>query len=192
MSMSPPPEHEGASAPVKSTNPRTLALVLGGVGCGLLFICGAVGAVVLFPVLAQARESAWTNGCLGNLRRLSASTLIYAADNDERLPGAAWMDSLSFTVQGGERVFHCPKIRSQENGAYGYAFAAYLVEKRTPDSPIPAQQAMIFDSNFTARNAVGPPSSAPMPPRHSRGRPKGNNTAFLDGHVEFLPVDAAR
>lgn len=192
MSMTPPPEHEGASAPPKKLSSRSLALVLGGIGCGLLILCGVFGAAVLLPVLAQARESAWTNGCMGNLRRLSTASLIYAADNDDHLPPPNWMDSISFDLQGGERTYHCPKVRSQENGGFGYAFSSDAIGKRTPSFHVPATQPMIFDSTLLQRNAVGPISSSPVPTRHTRGRSKGNNVAYVDGHVQLVTSETAR
>jgi prepilin-type N-terminal cleavage/methylation domain-containing protein/prepilin-type processing-associated H-X9-DG protein len=43
-------------------------------------------AALLFPVFAQARESARKTRCLNNLRQIATAVMMYAADYDERLP----------------------------------------------------------------------------------------------------------
>jgi prepilin-type N-terminal cleavage/methylation domain-containing protein/prepilin-type processing-associated H-X9-DG protein len=43
-------------------------------------------AALLFPVFAQARESARNTRCLSNLRQIAMAVMMYAADHDERLP----------------------------------------------------------------------------------------------------------
>ena len=48
----------------------------------------AILAAILFPVFAQARESARKTSCLSNHKQLSASFLMYAQDSDEHLPSA--------------------------------------------------------------------------------------------------------
>lgn len=190
--MTPPPEHEGASGAPGKSNPRTVAMILGGVGCGLLIICGVLGVAVLIPVFAQARESAWTTGCASNLKRISTASLIYAADNNDRLPPSPWMDAIRNDVRGSERTYHCPKVRSQQNGGFGYAFSCLTIGKRTPEFDVPSQQVMILDSSKLERNAVSDPSLLPSPARHQRGKVRGNNVVYLDGHtslVEFPQVD---
>ena len=43
----------------------------------------AILAAILFPVFAQARESARQTSCLSNLRQIGAANMMYAADYDE-------------------------------------------------------------------------------------------------------------
>jgi len=43
-------------------------------------------AALLFPVFAQARESARRTRCLSNLRQIATAVMMYAADHDDRLP----------------------------------------------------------------------------------------------------------
>src|SRR5499425_2146486 len=49
----------------------------------------AILAAILFPVFAQARESARQTACLSNMRQMGLAVQMYAQDYDERLPLAA-------------------------------------------------------------------------------------------------------
>jgi prepilin-type N-terminal cleavage/methylation domain-containing protein len=46
----------------------------------------AILAAILFPVFAQARESARQTRCLSNGKQIGLATLMYSQDYDERLP----------------------------------------------------------------------------------------------------------
>lgn len=46
----------------------------------------AILAAILFPVFAQARESARSASCLSNIKQLSLAVLMYTQDYDERFP----------------------------------------------------------------------------------------------------------
>jgi prepilin-type N-terminal cleavage/methylation domain-containing protein/prepilin-type processing-associated H-X9-DG protein len=46
----------------------------------------AILAAILFPVFAQAREKARQASCQSNLKQLTLAFMMYAGDNDERLP----------------------------------------------------------------------------------------------------------
>jgi prepilin-type N-terminal cleavage/methylation domain-containing protein/prepilin-type processing-associated H-X9-DG protein len=46
----------------------------------------AILAAILFPVFAQARESARTISCVSNEKQISLGILMYVQDNDERFP----------------------------------------------------------------------------------------------------------
>src|SRR5579871_6111928 len=46
----------------------------------------AILAAILFPVFAQARESARTISCASNIRQIGVAILMYVQDNDERFP----------------------------------------------------------------------------------------------------------
>jgi prepilin-type N-terminal cleavage/methylation domain-containing protein/prepilin-type processing-associated H-X9-DG protein len=51
----------------------------------------AILAAILFPVFAQARESARMSSCLSNLKQIGTGTLMYIQDYDERYPNTiAW------------------------------------------------------------------------------------------------------
>src|SRR2546425_2173714 len=46
----------------------------------------AILAAILFPVFAQARESARTASCLSNVKQLGLAVMQYVQDYDERYP----------------------------------------------------------------------------------------------------------
>src|ERR1051326_6937621 len=46
----------------------------------------AILAAILFPVFAQARESARTSSCLSNEKQIGLSIHMYAQDYDEAFP----------------------------------------------------------------------------------------------------------
>jgi prepilin-type N-terminal cleavage/methylation domain-containing protein/prepilin-type processing-associated H-X9-DG protein len=48
----------------------------------------AILAAILFPVFAQARDSARQSTCLNNLKQLGTGLMMYAQDYDETLPSA--------------------------------------------------------------------------------------------------------
>jgi len=51
----------------------------------------AILAAILFPVFAQARESARMSSCLSNLKQIGTGTYMYVQDYDERFPNTiAW------------------------------------------------------------------------------------------------------
>jgi prepilin-type N-terminal cleavage/methylation domain-containing protein/prepilin-type processing-associated H-X9-DG protein len=46
----------------------------------------AILAAILFPVFAQARESARTSACLSNMKQIGLSVKMYSSDYDENFP----------------------------------------------------------------------------------------------------------
>ena len=50
----------------------------------------AILAAILFPVFAQAKQSAKATSCLSNLRQLDTSFVMYQTDNDDYFPLAAY------------------------------------------------------------------------------------------------------
>ncbi|MFQ3586753.1 MAG: prepilin-type N-terminal cleavage/methylation domain-containing protein [Fimbriimonadaceae bacterium] len=51
----------------------------------------AILAAILFPVFAQAKESAKRTSCLSNQKQIATSTLIYAGDYDDVFPMSAYV-----------------------------------------------------------------------------------------------------
>ena len=59
----------------------------------------AILAAILFPVFAQARESARTISCLSNEKEISLAILMYVQDYDERYP--QWISTANPDVRSG-------------------------------------------------------------------------------------------
>ncbi|MEI6422064.1 MAG: type II secretion system protein [Lentisphaerota bacterium] len=107
---------------------------------------------LLFPVLGKAKEKARKSACLGNLRQLGVSVIVYAGNNADYLPmavrvGADPDDPKSIRnmleVQSG-KVFECP-ADSEKNyegetffDRYGssYEWNAWLSGRRIDRSEI--------------------------------------------------------
>src|SRR5688500_15272813 len=53
----------------------------------------AILAAILFPVFAQARETARKTVCLSNMKQIGLASMMYAQDYDEILPNTTWYDS---------------------------------------------------------------------------------------------------
>src|SRR5512140_3233524 len=54
----------------------------------------AILAAILFPVFAKARERATAAACLSNQKQLVHALIMYAYDNEDRLP-RAWTNELT-------------------------------------------------------------------------------------------------
>jgi len=145
-------------------------------GCllGVLFVCGAI----MWPVFLAARTASGTAACLSNIKQLAIGELLYANDNDDRLPPtAAWMDCITKYVKYPE-AFHCPSVKGESS--YGYAMNLDCGNKKDYDDPTPAEKVLLFESILLERNATSGVYDLPDPPRHN-GR---NCVAYLDGHVK--------
>ena len=58
----------------------------------------AILAAILFPVFAQARESARKASCISNTKQLGLGVMMYAQDFDETYPCNSWDGALMGTT----------------------------------------------------------------------------------------------
>ncbi|GIV07499.1 MAG: hypothetical protein KatS3mg017_0701 [Fimbriimonadales bacterium] len=66
----------------------------------------AILAAILFPVFAQARESARQTSCLSNQRQFALATLSYVQDYDEQFPQSVYsMERAILNPGSNDRVF---------------------------------------------------------------------------------------
>ena len=69
----------------------------------------AILAAILFPVFAQARESARKTSCAANLYQLGVALQIYARDHDGRLPPRHHdLKPLAVPYLNSVTLFRCP------------------------------------------------------------------------------------
>jgi prepilin-type N-terminal cleavage/methylation domain-containing protein/prepilin-type processing-associated H-X9-DG protein len=85
----------------------------------------AILAAILFPVFAQARESARSTSCLSNMKQLGLALRMYSQDFDETYPNVRlWADPVSGDLNKGlcwknvvipyiknKDIFRCPSNR---------------------------------------------------------------------------------
>ena len=92
----------------------------------------AILAAILFPVFAQARESARKTSCLSNQKQLGVAFLLYVQDSDERLPNTVdgpaginqtggWMYYTSFPANTTPKSYDVTK-----GSLYAYAKNAQI------------------------------------------------------------------
>jgi len=73
----------------------------------------AILAAILFPVFAKAREKARQTKCISNVRQIAMASLMYAQENNERLPvSSAFWSSIGVP----SAVFVCPTKKTLSNG----------------------------------------------------------------------------
>lgn len=69
----------------------------------------AIGAGIMLPVLARARESARRTACKANLSQISKACGMYGADHKGKLPPR--LKDLVPNYVADKRIFHCPSVR---------------------------------------------------------------------------------
>lgn len=187
MSMTPP--IEAPAAPAKRNRSVLLvSAVLVAVATMCLMLI-AVGFAMLFPLMRQRRLAERRTDAIQRMQRLSTATLVYATDNDDRLPLASnWMDSV-YKFDPSGRDFISPMVGQTEFGGgtrYGIAFMAPLSGVEVKSVAHPAEHVMLFDSILMGRNASSGLETVPKPPRFGRTERGGNVIAFVDGHVKLV------
>ena len=68
----------------------------------------AILAAILFPVFAQAKETAKQTVCLSNTKQIGMGSHLYAADEDDRMP--AWATRVP-PINGGNSDYLPPEIQ---------------------------------------------------------------------------------
>ena len=134
---------------------------------------------VLFPVLQKARSDSGPSP-LSNVKQLNTALLMYAQDNNGRLPpmnsAIQARSALVPYVRGNERVWHNFERRRYEPGERRLLFHVnpFLSAKRlTQFSPAEQRTMVTFYGRALGRNA-----------------PSGRYVGFLDGRARFVPTEA--
>ena len=91
----------------------------------------AILAAILFPVFAQARESARKISCLSNMKQLSLGWLMYAQDYDETNPMTAQRSpSGGRRADSRARVLLCPSRAARPLVTCEIAVSRYRQSRR--------------------------------------------------------------
>ena len=132
----------------------------------------AILAALLLPVLAKAKEKAWTVGCLSNLKQLETCWHLYAVDNNDLLPPN---DSVMY--MGGDvaaaSVSWCPD------------------HARTDTNTVDLESGVLFTYNRSVaiyhctadKSTVETPSGQPLPRLRNRSY---NMSQSVNGYPEYL------
>jgi prepilin-type N-terminal cleavage/methylation domain-containing protein/prepilin-type processing-associated H-X9-DG protein len=169
----------------------------------------AILAAVLFPVLAQARESARKATCLSNQRQLGAAVTLYTQDYDEGFPQThptatpwnfddaevtletPWRDLVEPYVRS-EKLFNCPS----DSGAPDWHPSSYAPNGYTvygaslPDVSRPSD--MIYAAEIPSGAVIDDfsPWYGPEALREDLATHRHSGGAcylFVDGHSRRLP-----
>jgi prepilin-type processing-associated H-X9-DG protein len=105
------------------------------------------------PITQVAKGAAKRTACLSNMKQVALGTLMYGADNDDRMPDASkWRASIMPYVQNPE-TFRCPDDKSGSATSYRMnPLMSKLEQTRVED---PAKTVMIYEGDangFIARH----------------------------------------
>ena len=136
------------------------------------------------PQMRQMTQDARGAPSQSNLKKLSLAIIMYAQDNDQKLPDAdKWVDEIMPYVKN-EAVFCDPAAPDLK---YGYAFNRALSGARLGGIKDPLATVMVFESMTGVKNAADTGQSLPRPGRHSGG----DYFVFADGRAGWV-ADGAK
>jgi len=149
----------------------------------VVLLLALVAAAVVPGMLAKAKQKANHIRCMNNVKQLNLGLMMYASDNNDRLPsGTNWCDVLMPYVKE-EKTYVCSSGKPDQR--CHYAFNVKLAGREMKDIQTPSQTVLIFETDG-GWNAAGGEELLPAKPRHSGAYAVG----FADGHAEL--VRAAR
>ena len=133
----------------------------------------AVGAAVLFPVFARARDTARASSCMADMKQLTMAAIMYAQDNNGKLPTMTnWQTQLKAYTHKPISEIQCPV------GGSHYAINKNLAGLSLDRIQNPSDKVLFFET-FSPNN-YGSRADAVLV-HGGEG-----NFAFADTHVEKL------
>jgi len=138
----------------------------------------AVLAAIVFPVFKQARAKGWQALCMSNQRQMALNAVIYAQDNNDKLPAA---ETVWTSLNLPDEMFVCPAAGNDD--PISYVYKRSIAGKRL---------GMIINMSATILFADGKSQDHlysninDLDPRHV----KKIIVAFADGHVELRTTDS--
>ena len=164
----------------------------------------AILAAILFPVFAQARESARQTTCVSNTKQLMFAFTMYASDYDgmscpcRRGRGEPWSDNM-LAYSNNKQICRCPNDTRPLTDAAGILNPSYATNQRVAGQLMDTfkedstQLAAFAEANGCMignplQVAVGPGGNMMtgcLAPRHRERL----CLAFADGHAKALKAD---
>jgi|GEM_PF-6542089 len=117
--------------------------------------------------------------CLSNIKQINLGMLMFASDNDERLPSAdRWVDEIMPYVKSPE-IFKCPGDKSGAKSSY--AMNSTLSGMSMKDIKNPSELVLVFETSKPGNNPAGGPEAVLKSSRHNSMAAFG----FTDGHAKM-------
>ena len=136
-----------------------------------------------FLLAPRPRQYFPRTACFSNVKQLAFASVMYADDNDDRLPLAEWETALLAYAKHGE-LFRCPfpkEARREDRKAY--AMNAHLLGRRLDRDPA---LALVFDSDQSGPDALSVHLRPVAGDRHQDVLTVG----YADGHVKPSQIPA--
>lgn len=153
---------------------------------GGIFALACMAGAIIMPILASNNRNVNDTNCQANLKSLAAAALMYASENDGRLPAKGWDKALK-KIQPDDMIYACPVQARIDPRSSGYAISDKVAGKEINSFQDQDQEILFFDSVVTQPGLTDKPTSTPRPGRHSNGR--SNNVVYLDGQVRSIPTN---
>lgn len=133
----------------------------------------ALGGSILLPSLAKARELSKRSVCAANLKEIGAAIHTYASTNESRFPpDFKTLVAAQFLVP---KQFRCPGSSAG------------------PPADDPTEEELGACYIYIAgQNADSNPENVLVYEKNVNHKCEGGHVLFVDGHVEFLPVDQVK
>jgi len=146
------------------------ALKAGLIEMAAALLFSMLAGALLFPVWAKPHPQL-NPRCFANIKQIVLAALMYAEDNDGRLPDAArWPRQLLPYVRD-RALYGCEKDHS--GAAVSYAMDSRYSGRRIGEYPRAAERVLFVDADGAGRPVA----------RHNGGC----HCAYLDGHVKWFP-----
>src|SRR5262245_34755126 len=91
----------------------------------------AILAAILFPVFAQARESARQTTCLNNCKQIGVAVAMYTADYDEKFP-VQRLDGMRIMAAGGKEITYYDSLMPYIKNAQVWVDPSGQDDKKPP------------------------------------------------------------
>jgi prepilin-type N-terminal cleavage/methylation domain-containing protein/prepilin-type processing-associated H-X9-DG protein len=163
----------------------------------LLVVIGVIAilAAILLPVISRAKEQARSTACLSNLRQVGIALQLYVQDHENKLPAMydallstntpatnlATVDIVLTNYLGSPKILRCVSDDKQlfDKTGSSYAWNSLLNGQDADHLQVfnipfdPHQIPLLFDKEAFHR---------------ARGKGKGVNYLYADGHIKNLLV----
>ncbi len=214
----PPPFTAGGAVspvqrPAKSSKAFVTCLIVACVGAGMLVLVGMLAAILL-PALARAREAARRASCQNNLKQVHLICAMYANNHQKQYPlpsisEESFMFDPSVMTGFSLDLLQCPSDPSGDLVAGpDYIYLGYAVRSQEEAEAVVLRYMQVYNTSMTHvelpdfvdgpagridRLQEGMPGADQIPVLIDWGSfhlPDGGNVIYLDGHTEFVRMNA--